>query len=134
MRMLSVFPQILFLAPLSATILRIAAGFVFLYLAYVHFGKRTRAADEIAPIVGGARVILVIYSLIELVVGICLIIGLWTQAAALIGFLIGAKMLIIRKALKDLKPISELSYFLLAVICLSLLFTGAGAFAFDLPL
>ena len=132
--MLSLFPQILFLAPFSATFLRIAAGLVFLYLAYFHFNNRRACAQELSALIGGASVIMYIYSLIELAVALALILGAWTQLAALVGFVISLKMLMFRKSLKELKPLSQLSYALLAIICLSVVITGAGVFAFDLPL
>jgi len=37
------------------------------------------------------------------------------------------------KQYSQILPLSGAAYFLLFVICLSLLFQGAGAFAFDLP-
>jgi uncharacterized membrane protein YphA (DoxX/SURF4 family) len=132
--MLSLFPQILFLTPFSATLLRISVGFVFLYLAYFHFSNRARAAEELSSLVGGASIICIIYALLELAVAAALIAGTWTQLAALVGFVIALKVLLIRRSLKELKPLSPLSYALLAVICLSVVITGAGAFAFDLPL
>jgi len=132
--MLSLFPQILFLSPLSATLLRVCAGLVFAYLAYFHFANRRAASEELSKLIGGASVIMPVYCVIELVVALSLVLGAWTQASALVGFIIAVKMLLIRHSLKELKPLSQLSYALLAVICLSLVFTGAGAFAFDLPL
>jgi len=132
--MLSLFPQILFLAPFSATLLRISAGLVFLYLAYFHISNRRKAAEELSALIGGASVVIYIYSLIELALALALILGAWTQAAGLVGFVIAVKMLLIRRSLKELRPLGALSYALLAVICLSLVVTGAGIFAFDLPL
>ena len=110
------------------------AGFVFLYLAYVHFSKRRAVAEELSTLVGGAGMIIPIYSLLELLLAVSLIIGAWTQLSAIVGAIIAIKMLIVRKKLNALKPLSELSYVLLAVICISLIVSGAGAFAFDLPL
>ena len=134
MVMLSLFPQLLFLAPFSATLLRIAAGLVFLYLAYFHYSNKHKMAEELSSLIGGAGVICVLYSLLELIVAAGLLAGAWTQLAALVGFLIAVKVLLIRSSLKELRPLSPLSYALLAVICLSLIVTGAGAFAIDLPL
>lgn len=134
MRMLSVFPQLLFLSPVSATLLRLAAGAMFLYLSYYHYSNRQRAAAELGMLVGMSMPLLVLYALVELLVAISLILGLWTQVSALVGLGIAAKILFVRNRLKELKPLSSLSYALLGLICLSLVMTGAGAFAFDLPL
>lgn len=132
--MLSLFPQILFLAPLSTALLRVCAGLVFVYLAYVHFSKRKAAAEELSTLIGGAHVIIPLYSVVELLIAVSLIAGVWTQLAALLGWAVALKVLFIRHSLRELKPLSQLSYALLAAICFSLVFTGAGAFAFDLPL
>jgi uncharacterized membrane protein YphA (DoxX/SURF4 family) len=134
MRMLSLFPQILFLAPFSATLLRIVAGLVFLYLAYFHWTNHKAGSEELSKLIGAASVIMYIYALIELALAVGLIAGAWTQAFALLGFVITLKVLLFRRSLKELRPLSSLSYALLAAICLSLVVTGAGIFAFDLPL
>jgi uncharacterized membrane protein YphA (DoxX/SURF4 family) len=132
--MLSLFPQLLFLTPLSATLLRIAAGLVFLYLAYFHYTNRRAVVEELSVFVGAASIICTLYALLELLVGAGLIAGAYTQLAALVGFVIAIKVQLIRRSLKELRPLSPLSYALLAVICLSIVVTGAGAFAVDLPL
>jgi len=132
--MLSIFPQLLFLAPIASTLLRASAGLVFVYLAYVHFTNRRKAAEELSTLIGGADFICVVYSVLEAVIGFALIAGFRAQLVALVGFIVAIKVLLIRRSLKELKPLSQLSYALLAVICLSIVFTGAGIFAFDLPL
>jgi len=132
--MLSLLPEFLSYRLLGEALLRVTAGFVFLYLAYVHFSKRRAVAEELSTLVGGAGMIIPIYSLLELLLAVSLIIGAWTQLSAIVGAIIAIKMLIVRKKLNALKPLSELSYVLLAVICISLIVSGAGAFAFDLPL
>jgi uncharacterized membrane protein YphA (DoxX/SURF4 family) len=134
MAMLSLFPQLLFLAPLSDTILRIAAGGVFIYLAYFHYENRRAASTELSRFIGGASVILPFYALIELILGAALVAGVGTQLAALVGCIIALKILLVRKVLRELRPLPALTYFLVAAICLALVFSGAGAFAFDLPL
>ncbi len=133
-RMLSVFPQILFLTPLAITLLRFSAGLTFAYLAYLHLSNRRAASDELSSLIGGARIIIYIYSAIELFIAVSLFGGAWTQPAALLGFVVALKMLFIRHKMHELKPLAQSTYVLLAVICLALVFTGAGAFAFDLPL
>ena len=75
-----------------------------------------------------------IVAIIEAVVGILLLIGLWTQLAALVVIL----DLIIR-LIRKIKNRSFLSngvnyYLILLVMAISLLVTGAGFLAFDLPL
>ena len=133
--MLSTFPELLFLSPFAALLLRMAAGLVYGYLALYHFDKRRAVAHEVSHIVGGLASGGVILAIgIETLIAVALIAGSWTQIAALIGFIGALKMLFFKRTLPHLAPLSRLSYGLLAVICLSLLVMGAGPFAFDLPL
>ena len=132
--MLSLFPALLSYKLLAFALLRISAGLVFLYLAYFHYTNRRKATQELSLFVGSASVICVLYALVELLVAVSLIAGAWTQLGALLGALIACKVLLIRRSLHELRPLSSLSYALLAVICFCLVVTGAGIFAFDLPL
>lgn len=133
--MLSLFPSLLFLSPLSATILRVTAAFVFARLSHLHFTARRDAASEIRPLIGSAaRAGIWIYVILELIVASALFLGIWTQLMALIAAVAALKFLLVRRSLRHIAPYSRMTYFLLAMICLSLVFTGAGGFAFDLPL
>lgn len=124
--MLNFFPELLFLAPFSAFFIRIAAAVVFGYLSLHHLkepGALTRTLGTLE--------------------GVCaalLFLGLYTQIGTLLGFaLIGVSILGRDRTL----PRSTL--FLMLIMCLSLLVTGAGPFtvtfggvvlplSFDLPL
>ena len=75
-----------------------------------------------------------LFILVELLVALGLLLGFYTQVAAILGVIICLKVLLVKRGLRHVSPLSHLGYALLALICLSLLFTGAGAFAFDLPL
>jgi len=71
---------------------------------------------------------------IEFVAGILLVIGLYTQIAAIvIAFLMLEATLIKLKNRKSL-PNDAAFYFILFVSAVSLIFSGAGLFAFDFPL
>ena len=72
--------------------------------------------------------------LTELVVGTLFILGLCTQIAALIVILMSFKMLFLRKYFPHDALPSRLTYLLLLGISCCLFITGAGAFAFDLPI
>lgn len=131
--MLNPFPALLdywFLAP---TILRISAGIVFIALARRYWirlgGLQEFFASRIGAPLGKACASL--YVLVFIAVGIGLTIGLYTQIAAIAGTLIG---LIMATNGKILAPYGRAVGWLLFVISLSLLITGAGAFAFDIPL
>jgi len=99
----------------------------------------TRAKDAISstsfPIVGVMGSAAVWISVVaDIALGALLLIGLFTQVAALLGFLAAMKLAILRRRYPMVAPHGRVAYFLLAAICLSLMLTGAGFYAFDLPL
>ena len=132
--MLSLFPQILFLAPLSATILRIAAALVFAYVAWRQIAQRETIAQTRSPVVGSGMWIVWFSTLSEGVVALGLFLGLFTQLCALVGFIIALKYIVWGRRYPAEFPLTRTASLLLAAVTLSLVFTGAGAFAFDLPL
>ncbi len=114
--MLSLFPEILFLAPLGAFLIRIAAAFTLAYIAYRHAYAPDALSRTGAVIEAGAAVLLLL--------------GVFTQAGALLG--IG--IVLAHVGLRSLRVLPMSTMLLLLALCLSALVTGAGAFAFDLPL
>ena len=132
--MLSVFPQILFLAPLSATLLRLAVALTFAYIAWMQLKRGDELARIRFPIVGGGMWIVWFSVVTEGAIALALLLGIFSQAAALLGLVAALKYVFWKKYAPAAVPITRGVGLLLAVICLSLIFTGAGAFAFDLPL
>ena len=132
--MLSLFPQILFLSPLAATFLRVAAALVFFSVAYAHYRKRQEFAFLDFPFVGRGAWIPIFAAGAELAIALALSAGIYTQLAALFGAIGALKFLVLKKRYPAFVPISKTASALLFVICISVVFTGAGAFAFDLPL
>jgi len=131
----SVFPSLFFLSPLAATLLRIAAAYAFLYVANSLIQDRRKITRERFPIVGQMNEWMVWTSaLVTIAVGILLATGLYTQVAAIVGMIIALKHGIFAHKYSSIIPLSRGTYALLFVICASLLVTGAGAIAFDLPL
>lgn len=114
--MLSTLPGILFLAPFSALLIRIALSAVFAHAAWMHYGTSETSARALA--------------VAEAAIGGLILIGAWTQIAAIAGACIIAGWLIAQK----LRPLPQSTTLLALVMCASLLVTGAGALAFDLPL
>ena len=114
--MLSVFPDALSFGFLAPTLIRIALALIFGYAAWQHckapgVALRTLSAGESVATLG-------------------LFLGLWTQPAALLGAIISAIWFF-----QPSTRMHALSSILLAfVLCFCLILTGAGAFAFDLPL
>lgn len=96
--------------------LRIAAGLAFAYMAYRHSSETSALTWTIA--------------FAEAACAALLLAGLYTQAAALLGIAIFFAHALVRPV--RVLPLSSMLF--LFALCLSLLVTGAGAFAFDLPL
>ena len=134
MHPLSLFPGLFFLSPLSATILRIGAALVFLYLARYYYEKRVHLSQVHLPIVGRAMWTVVLSMIWCTAVGVTLFFGWYTQLAAICGAVVAVKYLGWKKFAPEFVPLTYVSIYLLLVICTSLIVTGAGAFAFDLPL
>ncbi|MEY4747271.1 MAG: hypothetical protein RLZZ416_320 [Candidatus Parcubacteria bacterium] len=134
MHPLSLLPELLFLAPLSSTLLRIAAAVIFLLAAWTHYQKRREHGRIDFIAVGSGIWIPVVTAIVEAIIGAGLFAGLYTQAAAIAGALIAAKYFIWKQRYSAFFPLSRTASALLFVICVSLVFTGAGAFSFDLPL
>jgi hypothetical protein len=114
--MLSLFPEVLFLAPFSAFIIRIAAAFVFGHAAMRHCAEPGMSVRA--------------FGVIEGVCALMFLLGLYVQAAALLGVLLFCTYILAPR----FRALPTSTLWLLFVLCLSLLVTGPGPFAFDLPL
>ncbi len=133
--MLSLFPQLLVYSFFAPTLLRITAACIFFYLVIFHTRNRKEVAREISVLSYPVAIwVSSLFILIEFGVGLLLLIGLLTQLAALIGIIICLKIVLIKRGLRHISPLSHLTYILLIITCLSLLISGAGAIAIDLPL
>jgi hypothetical protein len=119
--MLSLFPELFFLAPFSAFLIRLALSAVLLLAATYHWSY----ADGKAPGISTRFL-----GLFEGAMALLFIVGMYTQGAALAVFAITLLWLFSR----PLRPFAKSTLFLVLALCISLLITGAGAFAFDLPL
>lgn len=114
--MLSLFPEILFLAPFSAFLIRLAVAGVLAYAAWQHVAAKDLSVRSI--------------SFVEAILAAALFVGAWTQATALLALiLIGLQWLLPRMRVSPTSTIA-----LALIMCVSILVTGAGALAFDLPL
>jgi hypothetical protein len=133
--MLSLFPGLLYLAPLATTLIRVAAGLTLLYVAYDLTVARGEIASTKFLVVGRIPQWFVLFgALVIFVAAVLLVIGLYTQAAAIVGILFGLKDMIFARKYRNVMPLAASTGALLFIMSLSLLFSGAGAFAFDLPL
>ena len=117
--MLSFFPELLFLSPLAALLIRVAAAIVFGRSAYKHL-----TMDQ--------RVWVKLFGVVEAIIAVLLFVGFLTQPAALLGLIAIGVIFYLEMATKPI--LTQTTWWLMLVMCLSLLVLGAGPFAFDLPL
>ncbi len=134
--MLNPFPELLNYALLAPFILRMIVGLIFLDLGFLKFkAEKSRWMASFETL--GLRptdFFVPLYGALQIAGGMMLILGLYTQIAALFFVLsTGAELFVESRAQSVLKR-DYTFYLLLFVISLSLLLTGAGAFAFDIPL
>ena len=134
--MLSVFPSLLTYKMLAPFILRLVAGIILLDIGYLKLGKEKTAWHDFFELIHfkPSYFFVTLLAVIEIVAGTFILTGYLTQLAALVmAIILFAESYIEMKDGSLLKR-DIVFYLLLLAICLSLLFSGAGAFAFDLPL
>lgn len=133
--MLSYFPQILFLAPLGITLLRVMLAIYLIYIAWYMIKHQSALSEVQVPIIGHMHSWMLMVSATALgIISALLIVGAWTQIVAILALVVVVKHLFWYKRFSEALPFPRSTYILLACISLVLIVSGAGAFAFDLPL
>lgn len=134
--MLNPFPELLTYSLLAPLVLRLVLGLIFVDLGALKLrGEKSRwVASFDALYLRPADFFVVVYGVLQIIGGLLLILGLWTQIAALMFVIFTGIELYIEWSARDILKRDITFYLLLFVISLSLLFTGAGAYAFDIPL
>jgi uncharacterized membrane protein YphA (DoxX/SURF4 family) len=135
--MLNPFPDLLSYSLLAPFILRVAVGLIFVDLGILIFkDEKERWAESLSVLkIPNPKLATKIFGVVEIVNSIALILGFYTQIFALIlALFVFAETYIEYKNSVLLKRRNFVFYFMLLTILLSLLLTGAGAFALDLPL
>ncbi len=132
--MLNPFPDLLMLGFVAPTLIRVAAGCLLLYTGYYHWNTRSKIADISFPLIGRSSWAAPVSAIAHFAVGAMFIFGYYVQIAALLGILASLKGVTFAKKYEVVFPYQRSTYVLLLVICASLMLSGAGAFAFDLPL
>ncbi len=117
--MLSLFPSLLVYGVLAPFLLRVILG-----ITVVYFGMNYIQQKQHTPVILG---------MIEIILGLLLLVGVYTQAAALLVALILGLKLGKKIATRAFLTHGVNYYLILLVIALSLALSGAGAFAFDRP-
>ena len=120
--MLSLFPSLLTYEQVGPLLIRLMLGITLVYFGYRKTLKKGNSSGSNAKA----------YGVVEIIVGIFLVIGLFTQLAALLN----AVILVIKLGFK-IRDGAFLTdginyYILLLVMAISLLFTGPGFLSYDL--
>lgn len=135
---LNVFPNLLSLSFLAPMILRLALGLITINLGYLALKSERPRWNTFFEGFGIAKansnIAVTIFGLIEIIGGSALLLGLYTQVAALVFALINFIEMYAEYKDATLVKRNIVFYILLFVIAVSLLFTGAGAYSLDLPL
>lgn len=119
--MFSLFPSLFAFEGFAPFFLRITLGIIFIYWAYPKLKDHNNSKEMTLGI-------------LESIIGLFLIFGLMTQLIAIISTIIFAVYLIKKIKEKAFLTNGVNYYFILFIISLTLIFTGAGLFAIDLPL
>lgn len=134
--MLSTFPALLAYGVIGTTLLRISLGAVFFMLGIRTLTKEratiahTYTRIKLKPGIAFA----ILLGACEIILGVLLIIGLYTQIASGLAALASLKIAIFRACKFTFSEQSVGFFIMTAIIASSLVFLGAGIYSFDLPL
>ena len=137
MHPVSLFPQLLDYSFLAIFILRASIGLVLIRCAYKGFFKNRESDISLYNKLGlrPGKTFFWIITNLKLIAGICLLVGFYTQGAALLGFILSFVAIIIKWRRPELLPENTIEFFILVAVVLAvLMFFGPGPFGFDLPL
>ena|SRR3989338_8057738 len=125
--MLSPFPELFAWSWYVPLFFRLFLAIYLLHLCY-HFAKRGGAGEADGHTnfaIGGGLLV---------IIGLSFFVGLYVQISGAIGFVLALTALLMKPPAPEKLHGSRAFYFLLGLVSLSLVFLGAGPYAFDLPL
>lgn len=134
--MLNPFPELLAFSLLAPVILRLVLGYLFINLGYLKLNSEKSRwmlffeTTKLKP----PTFFVQFFAYIEIITGAMLIVGFYTQIAALVLAVLTFGELYMEYKEESLLKRNLVFYLLVFAISLSLLFSGAGLFAIDLPL
>ncbi len=132
--MLNLFP-IQFLAPIAYFLLRICLGAIALRLGFRHIHNHPTLKERFTfGLFPFPATLVIVMGLVEILCGTLLVLGLYTQVAALALAILAIKMLVLYTKLSHPLIPSRMVYTLILFASISLFITGAGILAFDLPI
>jgi uncharacterized membrane protein YphA (DoxX/SURF4 family) len=134
--MFSIFPSLLTFSLLSTTIIRITIGVILIGFGIAClFNKRTIIRQKM--IMSGypfPRIIPSILGILSAICGCLLVTGFLTQIMAIVAAYVFLNLWVVDKGEVKIFGQSLLFYWVLIIFSMSLILSGAGLFAFDLPL
>lgn len=133
---LNTFPELLTYSALSPFILRVVIGFIIINLGLLKLGKEKQDWQELFEAINfhPAKYFVKILAFIEILGGLMLFIGTYTQIVAMVFSIIFFCEAVLEYREESLENRNLPFYIIIFAIVLSLIFSGAGAFSFDLPL
>jgi uncharacterized membrane protein YphA (DoxX/SURF4 family) len=134
--MLNIFPDALTYHQLAPLLLRVILGLLFVNLGYLELAKEAKRWERTFEVLrmAPARFWSKALGIVEVLGGLLLIVGLYTQGAALVLALISLAEAYVEQRTPEVIKRGLVFYILLSVISVSLILTGAGFLAFDIPL
>ncbi len=121
---------ILFLAPLAYFLLRICVAIILIYLGRSNITHRKSSVSNTTF----SQTALATFGIIEIALGVFFFVGFSTQIAALALMAVTLIHLIRPHMLRHTMTPSRIFFVLLFFVSVSLFITGAGPFAYDLPI
>ena len=136
MQTFNIFPDLFAFSFMAPLILRVIIGLIFLNLGSLKLGRERAGWVSSLNILGirPAGFFAVLLGIAEIIGGLLLIAGAYTQLVALILAVIAMSELLIEYREESILKRDFVFYLLLTSICISLLLTGAGLYAIDIPL
>jgi len=133
--MLNTFPNLLTFSLVAPLILRVVLGFIAINLGYLKAGKESKKWETLFEIIHFRPANLFVRGLafIEIIGGLMILTGFYTQVVAIIFAAMYFCEAILEYKEEALEERTFPFYILMFVISLSLVFTGAGIIAFDIP-
>ncbi len=130
--MLNPFPDLLAFSLLAPFLIRISLGILFVSFGYSLLVKNKSHTINIKTNFASFSVYTI--SILEILGGFMLIVGFFTQIASIILSIFAISMIVIKVKHKNYFKYSLIFYILIFIITFTLMFSGAGIFAIDLPL
>jgi len=136
MQTFNIFPELFSFSLIAPVILRAVLGLIFINLGYLKLTKEKPGWVSSLNILGikPASFFVILLGLVEILGASLILAGAYTQLAALVLAVIAVSETLIEYKEESILKRDLPFYILIAAICISLILTGAGLFAIDMPI